>query len=186
MTLTENPQSDSLPVIQSSTDTISKVLPTETLLDDIYKKGDTVDSMAKPIVKIKRKSLFRSMVGVKTNLLYWAGAIPNVDNKHVTPNLELQCYLAKRFSLNMNGLFAYCPDKSSHDHWGISTIVIEPRFWYTNDGFFTGAYIGPYGLYGDPAPTKMNLCLYNSDGSVVNKQCSSTDGYWGDILSWNL
>lgn len=34
---------------------------------------------------------------------------------------------------------------------------------------------------GDPIPTKMNLCFYNSDGKVVNKECSAKDGYNGVI-----
>lgn len=34
---------------------------------------------------------------------------------------------------------------------------------------------------GDPVPSKMNICLYNSDGTFVTKECSATLGYNGDI-----
>lgn len=34
---------------------------------------------------------------------------------------------------------------------------------------------------GDPVPSKMNICLYNSDGTFVTKECSATVGYDGNI-----
>lgn len=142
------PQSDGLLPLDNNVDTISKTGIENQQITESHKQSEIADSVALPIPKFHKKFL-SSFFGIKSNLLYWAGAIPGVNNKHMTPNLELECYFAKRYSLNINGLFAYWPDKSSQDLWGISTVSVEPRFWYTNDGFYQGAYIGAYGMTGD-------------------------------------
>lgn len=141
-------QPDDLLPLDNSVDTISKTGGEDLQITDSHRKTEIADSVALPIPKFHKK-FFSPFFGIKSNLLYWAGAIPGVDNKHMTPNLELECYFAKRYSLNVNGLLAYWPDKSSHDLWGISTLAVEPRYWYTNDGFYQGAYIGAYGMIGD-------------------------------------
>lgn len=133
---------DTVYVVKHSQDSIAKVSTDESIREAYMNSKN--DSLFK-----KHQNFFERFFAVKSNLLYWAGAIPGIDNKHMTPNLELECFFAKRYSLNLNSVFAYWPDKKSKDLWGISTIAVEPRFWYTNDGFYRGLYVGPYGLYGD-------------------------------------
>lgn len=80
------------------------------------------------------------VVGIKTNLAYWAVAMPNA---------ELEFYIGKGFSLGFEGDYAWLSDALGKDKayyiWGVSA---EFRVWLRQNRRFDGLYIGLYGHTG--------------------------------------
>lgn len=80
------------------------------------------------------------VVGVKTNLLYWAAAMPN---------LELEFFMGKGVSLAVEGDYAWLSSALGNEKayyvWGFSA---EVRFWFRQNRRFDGFYAGVYGHTG--------------------------------------
>ena len=93
------------------------------------------------------------LIGLKTDLIGWAGLSFESDFKfarrNFMPNLELEVYLGRRWSVNATALYSNWAYKSKKEFWGKSAYSIEPRLWFKNDGLFRGFYVGLYGESGD-------------------------------------
>lgn len=78
---------------------------------------------------------------LKTNLLYWAAAIPN---------LSIEFYLFKRLSLNTEVDFAWWSSYQSQFYWQLFAVSPELRYRFCKNRSFQGHYVGAYvsgGLY---------------------------------------
>lgn len=78
--------------------------------------------------------------GIKTNGLYWLAALPN---------LELEFYFGKAFSLNIEGSYTwlsqYLKEENAYYVWGVSG---EFRYWFNANKRFEHWYMGLYGHTG--------------------------------------
>lgn len=118
------------------------------------------------------KRTFIPLIGLKTNLFYWGGITSEMRHRDITPNIELEYYFARKWSLNVDRAFTYLKKKNSYRRaWALSTIGIEPRFWLKSDGKFEHFYVGAYGLAG------------NFD---VKLNSISADGHTGDFYEGGL
>lgn len=70
----------------------------------------------------------------KTNLLYWAIALPNI---------EMEFFIGKRFSINIEGRYTWMSEvlgnQKSYYTWGAGA---EFRVWFKGDNKFEGFYAG--------------------------------------------
>jgi hypothetical protein len=118
--------------------------------------------------------VFRPYLGIKTNLLYWAGVTSEPALRSMTPNVELEWYFRKHFSLNLDATYSYIKkQKDTHQIWGLSSIAIEPRYWLTSDGSFKGFYAGLSGQYGD----------FDVKLDKISKEHGYTGTFWDGSLS---
>lgn len=111
----------------------------------------SIDEMVVPQFnnEIEFTQVIDPKLAIKTNLLYWAGVIPKVNYRYVTPNIELEYYFLKRFSVNVDGAYTYmAKDNAEQETWAASSIGVEPRIWLKSDNSFSGLYAGVYGLLG--------------------------------------
>lgn len=89
-----------------------------------------------------KNSGFRNypIFGFKTNLLYWAVALPN---------LELEFYFGKSFSISLEGeytwLSEYLPVENAYYFWGVNG---EFRYWFERNSRYEHWYLGVYGNAG--------------------------------------
>ncbi|MDR2955032.1 MAG: DUF3575 domain-containing protein [Prevotella sp.] len=83
------------------------------------------------------KDYYLPTFALKTNLLYWATA---------TPNLGMEIGLSKKFTLDISG--NYNPwefsDNKKMKHWGVQP---ELRYWFCER--FNGHFIGLHGHYAE-------------------------------------
>lgn len=96
---------------------------------------------------------------VKTNLLPWGGVVPSIrlgtgETKIETgafmPNLEVECCFAGSWSLALSGMYSdFAYKDKTRDCWAVSEISLEPRFWLSPSGRFTGLNTGLFAEYGD-------------------------------------
>lgn len=107
------------------------------------------EAVEKPAVPLLRKDRpFTPVVAVKTNLLEWAGVMPDFRHYTFTPNLELECYFRNRWSVSGKGSYikrGYGGDR----FFAVSSWSLEPRWWIWGDGRFRWPYLGVYGQAGD-------------------------------------
>lgn len=144
-------------VVKSDTSKVNKrdVLKDSTFVEDSF----PVHSIPQPVLADSSdlnivnhspvKAKFSPLLGVKTNLLYWAGITSEFRRRDMIPNLELEFYTCSKISLNTDLSYIYMnkgDSKPSKKVWGVSNIGIEPRIWLHRD--FSGVYVGIYGLYG--------------------------------------
>lgn len=89
-------------------------------------------------------------MGLKTNVLYWCGITPEMQYKGFMPNLEVEWYIKKQISLNMELVYTYLEENNTNRKmWGLSAVSLEPRYWFAKNGQYNGLYAGCYGLIGD-------------------------------------
>lgn len=98
-------------------------------------------------------------LSIKTNLLPWCTLAPSVmlGNGEVElhrgsfmPNLELEYCFGERWSVDASFLYSYYTYGSNPDNlWGVSSVMLEPRFWLRGDGHFRWFWVGAFGEYGD-------------------------------------
>jgi hypothetical protein len=104
------------------------------------------------VKKIKKKRPdFYPLIGIKTNLIYWAGYTSEFKRRGTIPNLEAELYLQPHYSIDVDFTYNYLNKgkmRPEHKTWGISNVGLEPRYWFGRAGKFTGFYAGVYGLYG--------------------------------------
>ncbi len=141
----------------------------KTTLNDRY--GYTYYNKAK-----KKKTMhiywgedFTPVVAIGTNLLQWAGFRPDFTHTTFIPNISLEYYFLKQWSIK--GVFAYCNWSYNDDECfqGISSYSLEPRFWLSNNTFH-GFFLGIYGQFGDYNNRKSGNChtgRYHSEGISV-------------------
>ena len=112
---------------------------------------------------------FTPVVAIGTNLLQWAGFRPDFTHTTFVPNISLEYYFLKQWSIK--GVFAYCNWSYNDDECfqGISSYSLEPRFWLSNNTFH-GFFLGIYGQFGDYNNRKSGNChtgRYHSEGISV-------------------
>lgn len=122
----------------------------------------------------------RPLLSVKTNLLTWAGLTPDGKLASFRPNLALEVFFARRWSLSASGEYSYWQGGTGHKFWGLSGYSLEPRLWLLGDGTYRWLYLGAYGQMGDydyqPHP----------DGDPDRTGASLTGTYWSAGLSVGL
>lgn len=126
------------------------------------------------IVAKERDTEFRPFIAVKTNLVYWATALPDFNSYTFVPNLEAEYFFCDRWSVAGLGNYAkwgYGDGK----FFGISFWSLEPRWWIWGDGRFNWIYIGIYGQMGD-------YDVQNGDGG----QFGFTGPFWSAGLSFGV
>ena len=140
-------------------------------------KTAEADTTAKPLPvpeeeeEEEEKPDFTPIIGIKTNLLYWATIMPDFHSYTFVPNLEVEWYFAKRWSLSAQGNFALW-DYNGGDWFGVSSWSIEPRWWIWGDSKFRWIYLGVYGQVGD----------YDVQNDRVDRD-GNTGKMWGAGLS---
>lgn len=91
-------------------------------------------------------STYIPLLGVKTNLLYWSGFTPEMKWKQVLPNLSLEVFLGKRWSLTFDGSYtSHLRNGDDLKKYAFSSFGSEFRIWLTDDYRFQGFYGGIYG-----------------------------------------
>lgn len=89
------------------------------------------------------------LIGIKTDVIAWAGVLPDFKKAAFMPNLEAEVYFAGRWSVAATALYANWAYGNGKQFWGVSAYGAEPRFWFRNDGLFRGFHVGVYGEAGD-------------------------------------
>lgn len=89
------------------------------------------------------------LVGLKTDLVAWAGVCPDFKRTTFMPNLEAEVYFAERWSVGVSALYADWAYDGGRQFWGLSAYSVEPRFWFRRDALFRGFFVGVYGEAGD-------------------------------------
>lgn len=130
-------------VVLPATDTVA-TLPEETLLPA------TEETAAEtPAVSVQRTgNVFCPVIAVKTNLLEWAGVMPDFRHYTFVPNLEVEWYFRDRWSLSGKGSYIK-RGYGGNKFFAVSSWSIEPRLWMWGDGRFRWLYLGVYGQIGD-------------------------------------
>lgn len=99
-------------------------------------------------IDVTNQDVFTPFLGIKSNLFYWIGLMPDFKHYNWTPNLSVEGYFANRWSVNLTG--AYAERKVGKDkHFGVSAVSLEPRFWLDGSGSYRWLYAGLYGELGE-------------------------------------
>lgn len=89
-------------------------------------------------------------LGIKTNLVYWVGFTPEMKWKQVLPNLSLEFYPGKHWSLELNGAYTRrLVNGQRPECYAFSAFGAEGRYWLRGDYRFTGFYGGIYANGGE-------------------------------------
>lgn len=88
---------------------------------------------------------FSPLLAIKTNLVEWAGVMPDFRRYTFVPNLELEWFFRDRWSLTGKG--SYIRRNYGGGFFGVSSWSLEPRLWLR--GSVPQGYIGTYGELGD-------------------------------------
>lgn len=97
---------------------------------------------------LQTRRAFRPLIGIKTNLIDWAGVTPELERTTFMPNLAAEVFFANRWSVEFSATysdFAF----GDREHWGLTGYRLEPRWWLRGEHRYTGLYIGIYGQAGD-------------------------------------
>lgn len=125
------------------------------------------ETKVKPVKPVKASReplvLVRPVVGVKTNLAYWAA---------VAANLEVEFYFAKRWSAAVEGVYTSWDMNLYKKHYAVNEISPEVRYWTGRKaGQYRGFYIGVYGHMGQ------------FDYMFANQATGNTGDYYGGGIS---
>jgi len=112
------------------------------------------------------------MLALKTNLLYWAGVMPDFHYYTITPNIEAEVFFADRWSISGSWVYAKW-DARKDDFWGISSWTLEPRYWIKGNGSFQGVYLGIYGSIGDFDVQNDRIREYGNTGDFYSAGISA-------------
>lgn len=125
----------------------------------------------------RERNNLRPVLALKTNLLSWAGITPSLQRTTFMPNLSAEVFFARRWSVNLTGMYADWDYDGSRQHLGASAYSLEPRFWFKGDGKYRWIYIGAYGQAGD-------FNSRSTDASRIEKGTANCTGtYWQGGLS---
>lgn len=122
----ETIQKDAMPMVE-----ITPSEPTQ--------KNETINQKKANQSLIQDYRAYNQVFGLKTNLLYWAVALPN---------LEMEFYIGKRVSLNIEGAYTwgwFLPADKAYFMWNAGA---ELRMWFKGDAMFKGHFMGIYGSAG--------------------------------------
>ena len=98
-------------------------------------------------IRIERMK-FVPVIGIKTNLMSWAGVTPEFERTTFMPNVAVEGFFAQRFSAELSAVYSDF-DFGSGEHWGMSGYSLEPRVWLKGESRYKGLYFGVYGQAGD-------------------------------------
>ncbi len=109
-----------------------------------------------PAIKPAEKRLFCPVLAIKTDLLPWGGLAPGFEITTFMPNLSAEIYFARRWSIELNALYADWDYFSGKKLWAVTAYTAEPRFWFGRKNSFRGFHAGLYGKWGsfDNQPDK--------------------------------
>lgn len=97
----------------------------------------------------KPKPQWYPVVGFQTDLVLWAGVMPGFELGTYTPNLALEVYFGRRWSVSAGAMFAKWNSFSgSKTLFAVDGYALETRIWYGQTDSFKGFYSGLYGVYG--------------------------------------
>lgn len=138
-----------------------------------------------PDITLSRFSVTRArrpkpVLSLKTNLFTWTGLTSEGKIASLRPNLALELFFARCWSLSASGEYSHWQGGTNHKFWGISGYSLEPRFWLLGDGTYRWLYLGAYGLLGDFDYQPSHDGDSNRNGSSV------TGTYWSAGLSLGL
>lgn len=138
-----------------------------------------------PDITLSRFSVTRArrpkpVLSLKTNLLTWTGLTSEGKIASLRPNLALELFFARCWSLSASGEYSHWQGGTNYKFWGISGYSLEPRFWLLGDGTYRWLYLGAYGLLGDFDYQPSH------DGDSDRNGSSVTGTYWSAGLSLGL
>lgn len=109
-----------------------------------------------PTTEPVKKKFFRPILAIKTDLLPWGGLAPGFEITTFMPNLSAEVYFARRWSIELNALYANWDYFSGKKLWAVTAYTAEPRFWFGRKNSFQGFHAGLYGKWGsfDNQPDK--------------------------------
>lgn len=92
----------------------------------------------------------KAAAALKTDFVLWGSLMPGFESGSFTPNLSVEAYFAKRWSVQLGGAYSDW-DALGGDYglYAVTGIDLEPRWWLKNDGLYRGLYFGVFGTYGD-------------------------------------
>lgn len=104
-------------------------------------------SAAPEVMSLSRQ--FHPLVALKTDLMLWGGVMPDFRMGTWTPNLSVELYFARRWSVQAGYAYsnwdAFSGDK---ELYALSVADLETRYWFGKPSLFKGLYLGVYGQYG--------------------------------------
>lgn len=106
-------------------------------------------------------------VGIKTNLVYWAGYVPSleVEKQSYIPNIEIEGYFAQRFSISIDGIYTpLLTNSEGLQWWKVNGIAMETRVWLGEKNLFKGFYSGLYVITGEFDIMKESIGMYGYTG----------------------
>lgn len=123
------------------------------------------------------------LLGIKTNLLYWIGFTPEMKWKQVLPNLSLEIFMGKRWSLTLDGAYTSSLQNGNNlKKYAFSSFGSEFRMWLKDDYLFKGFYGGIYGDGGQFDVTPKSIERKGHTGSYVGT--GLTVGYAWMFTPW--
>lgn len=138
------------------------------------------------------RTVKRPIIAIKSNVLYWAGVTTEKEYQRATPNIELEYFFAKRWSVNAD--FAYADAQSTMtinanpmtsyksgkyvEKWFLKAFGLEPRYWFKPNHLFSQFFAGVYGSMGnyDLQPNNMPLGGHGKTGHY--KETGISVGYY--------
>lgn len=138
------------------------------------------------------KTIKRPILAIKSNVLYWAGVTTDKRYQKATPNVGLEYFFAKRWSVSTS--FGYADSQSSMtitssissnykpgvytDKWKLKAFSIEPRYWVKSNNLFSQFYVGIYGGVGDFDLQPNNMDYGGQGNSGHYKESGFSLGYY--------
>ena len=88
-------------------------------------------------------------LGIKTNVLLFAGLLSDGSMYSPVANAAAEVYFMDRFSAQVSFAYAMPYNKGDqHNLFSMTCLEVEPRWWLWGDSYFCGLYAGVYGQYG--------------------------------------
>lgn len=122
--------------------------------------GQTRTKKVKTVTEPAPKSVSKSVpanhfllgavgLGIKTNMLLFAGLLPDGSMYSPVANAAAEVYFMDRFSAQVSFAYAMPYNKGDqHNLFSMTCLEVEPRWWLWGDSYFCGLYAGVYGQYG--------------------------------------
>lgn len=147
----------------------------------IYYKVDSIQQINSADISMNRTNI--PLIGIKTNALYWSGFTPEMKWKQVLPNLSLELFLGKRWSVALDGAYTSHLNNSRYiKRYAFSSFDSEVRTWLKADRLFRGFYGGIYGNGGEFDVTPKSSDLSGHTGSYIGT--GLTAGYTFMFNRW--
>jgi hypothetical protein len=125
---------------------------------------------------------------VKTNLLNLAGFARGIDYTTPLPNLSLEYFLTRRFSVEAGAEYSNWKYNKGREFQGSSGYRIEPRYRLRHSRSLLGIYVGVYGQGGDfnlrtlerdSSDETYNLTGRYLEGGLSTGCCLPLSSHWG-------